>query len=288
MARTFPKAAAPLLALAILLLPRSALAYCRTTTCLDCPRDEKGCVAGGKPLSWSGRCVSFSVARAGSERLGVAHDAMLSVVSAAFERWGEVDCGGSAPSVHAAPTESPATCNRPDYDADSGNANVWMFHDGPWPYSDSALAVTVVTFDPDTGAILDADVELNATRELTLGDDSVDYDLASIVQHEAGHFLGLSHSEEKSATMWRRIVRGSTDKRTLESDDTAAICAAYPPERPADACDYAPKNGFSAECSPPDGCTTVARGRAVPSWLALIAVVFLVHGRRRWRTRRVL
>jgi hypothetical protein len=284
--RSSPTPFALLSLLVTLLIPRAAGAYCRTTTCVECPKDDAGCVIGGKPLFWTERCVSFTAQRSGSERLGIPHDTTIALVSQAFEAWLQADCGGANPSIEAAATPGPAVCGRPDYDPDGGNANVWMFHDEDWPYAGNALAVTVVTFDEDSGAILDADVELNGTRELTVGDARVDYDLASIVQHEAGHFLGLSHSGDKSATMWRRIARGTTDKRTLEVDDLAAVCAVYPPARAAGTCDFTPRNGFSPNCSRPDGCTTVP-GRTASGGFSLLVLLALSAARcgRRSRVR---
>ena len=68
----------PLLACRIALAlawPATATAYCRTSTCTDCPRDPPtGCTIGGKPIAWRNSCVSFSMNRAASEELDLEGD----------------------------------------------------------------------------------------------------------------------------------------------------------------------------------------------------------------------
>jgi hypothetical protein len=246
-----------LLCAALCAVAPPAAAWCRTTTCSaseDCEQDDVGCVRGGKPLAWKGACVSFSL-HAGVPPAGLDRDHVSRILADAFGRWTSVDCGGGQPSIALAPTELPSQCGRPDYSAQGGNANVWMFRDGEWPYAANALAVTVVTFDADSGAILDADVEIDATAGLAARQTPDAYDLESIVQHEAGHFLGLSHSAVRDATMWRRLARGAIEARTLAADDAAGICDAYPPTRPIAACDFTPRNRFSAQCSDDPRCS---------------------------------
>jgi hypothetical protein len=231
----------------------SAWAYCRTTTCNDaaCGRDLEGCIVGGKPLSWQGSCVSFSVHEHGAPRMGVSSELASTLISRAFERWLQADCGSGPPSIAIAATELPARCDRPEQNRDGANANVWMFRNDSWPYARSALAVTVVSYSTSSGVILGADVEMNAVAaDLTLGDEQVGFDLESIIQHEAGHFLGLSHSGVREATMWRTIGSGITDKRALHADDLSAVCEAYPPSRPQGTCDFTPRGGWSADCAP--------------------------------------
>jgi hypothetical protein len=163
-------------------------------------------------------------------------------------------------------------CAAHEYNQMLGNTNAIIFRDDVWPYmgADSTLALTTVTYNLDTGDIYDADIEVNSSSDtivFTTGDTDVQFDLRSIATHEAGHFLGLSHSEEADATMNRAYEAGQTDLRDLEPDDVAAICATYPPGEilPAD-CDATPRHGFSSECSvnqepmEESGCCSVAPG----------------------------
>src|SRR6185503_4735140 len=87
-----------------------------------------------------------------------------------------------------------SACHQAEYVEGGPNANVVMFQDDKWVYggSENTLARTTVSFDADSGEILDADMEINhALNELTVSTKHVVFDLQSIVAHEAGHVLGL-------------------------------------------------------------------------------------------------
>jgi len=67
-----------------------------------------------------------------------------------------------------------------------------------------------VRFWPGNRPNLDADVELNAydfkLQHRRPGDD---YDLDSVLTHELGHWLGLAHTLDSSATMFAEYKEGS-------------------------------------------------------------------------------
>ena len=130
------------------------------------------------------------------------------------------------------------------------------------------IALTTVTFDPSTGEIFDADMELqdwngdpNAptgwyftcpgppalactgnTNDAALYSESgcVFMDIGNTVTHEAGHMLGLDHvcvqgaappanaCPAGGATMEPTAGLGDTDKRTLKADDIDGVCSIYP------------------------------------------------------------
>jgi hypothetical protein len=230
-----------------------ARAYCPTRTCNPltqvCDVDANGCVTTGTPIFWATSCVSFGVAEPASTKVSYA-DAQA-VITAAYQRWISVDCGGSYPSIDIV-DKGAVTCGFSEYNTDAGNANVWSFRDDGWDHADSVdgtLALTFVTYDLNTGEIYDADVEINSfANNLTVGDTNVGDDLDTIVTHEIGHFLGLSHTNVAGATMSATYVSGDTSLRTLEADDIVAMCATYPPGRQAQ--DNAPA------CDPRHGLTT--------------------------------
>jgi hypothetical protein len=142
-------------------------------------------------------------------------------------------------------------CDQLEYNASAGNANIVMFRDGAWPHRSSShnIALTTTTFDPDTGELFDADIELNsADFDLTAGDEAVAYDLESVIVHEVGHFLGIGHTNVEGATMLPVYTQGDTGLRTLEGDDIAAICALYPPTSVDETCNPLPRHGFSPAC----------------------------------------
>jgi hypothetical protein len=140
-----------------------------------------------------------------------------------------------------------------EYTKNSVNVNVILFHDDEWPHpqSEDAVGLTSTTYDERTGEIFDADIEINSTVELSSTDVVAPgkYDLLSVLTHEVGHFLGLAHSPDPDSTMQSIYEVGTDGFRTLSDDDIQGICAIYPPDRPTENCDFAPRGGFASECA---------------------------------------
>lgn len=293
------RASALAVGLGVLFAAGSASAFCRTTTCTpgECQPNAAcaNCLEGGLPLYWPGGCTSFSVQVAGSLLRGITAETTATLVSNGLAKWMGVDCGGAGPSLKLFRTEDVA-CDKQEYNQDSPNANIWMYRDDRWPYAGtgSTLALTTVTYNVKTGEIYDADVEINSIEvPLTVGDQSIQADLDSIITHEAGHFLGLSHSCDKNATMYAQYQYGDTGLRSLEPDDVQGICDIYPPGKDTSSCDPTPRHGFASDCGAPlddNGCCTTAPGRpGHTSALAvggLVVVVGIGAGRRRRRAAR--
>ena len=110
---------------------------------------------------------------------------------------------------------------------------------------------------------------------------NVEFDFLSVVTHETGHFLGLSHSQDTDATMFASYQQHEIDLRTLAADDIAGICAIYPPGDTPDTCEPTVRHGFSDLCadeqSGPEtlgGCCTVAAGSSGGAGGAAIAGAF--------------
>ncbi len=238
-----------LAALTALFTAREAHAFCRSTTCTgDCPTDENGCKTTGEKLAWKGVCVGFSLQKDGSEHIPI--DVLRATVEDSFAAWADVDCGGGALATIGIAELDDVSCHRAEYVSGGPNANVVMVQDTKWDYHGpfDTLAKTTVTYDTNTGEIFDADIEINhAYNEITTGDANVVYDLRSIVTHEIGHFLGLDHTADPAATMYADYDPGSTEQRTLEDDDLAALCEAYPPDRQG-VCESTPRGGLADLC----------------------------------------
>jgi MYXO-CTERM domain-containing protein len=160
---------------------------------------------------------------------------------------------------------------------------------GCWDH-DRLIALTTITYRVSTGAILDADVEVNAGDG---GDDDegflvtcldppapvcseerrtgcIGMDLRNTVTHEVGHFLGLSHSNLRASTMFAKAAQGETRKRVLSADAVEGMCDIYPLGGPVKTC------GSAAE-----GCSTVG---AKDTWLGLAALALLLRRRPRQHT----
>jgi hypothetical protein len=180
-----------------------------------------------------------------------------------------------------------------EYSKNSVNVNVILFHDDEWPHpnSEDAVGLTSTTYDERTGEIFDADIEINSTLELSSSDvvDMGKYDLLSVLTHEVGHFLGLAHSMDLSSTMQPVYQVGTDDFRSLSDDDIAGICDIYPPERPAQPCDFSPRGGFASECAlgvTSGGCTVgmpgSRKGTVSAAWFSALLLVGL-RKIRKWR-----
>lgn len=208
--------------------------YCRTKTCdtdNSCEKDDRGCSVGGKPARWPDGCLIFAVQRHGSKLQGISADDTLDVAKDAFALWTDAPChsGGSPPLTIT--EQGKVACHVPEYNCgpQDWNANVLMFQDEGWPHDSAALAITSITMNLTTGEILDADTEINTTPpyfDFSLPGQGVGADLHTVIAHEAGHFLGLDHSNLHGALMFR-----SYDVNVLVSslsdDDIAGICDIY-------------------------------------------------------------
>jgi hypothetical protein len=292
---------AAIAALAAVLAGRDAMAFCRTMTCPlppDFSPSAQSCIpqdfdsycasldppAKTLPVWWRNACVGYDVQQNASQQVPYAMAAQIAAQS--FAKWTSLSCpdpgGGSYRLSIDVRDLGPVACDLVQYNSDQGNQHVIIFHDDVWPHNDAnnTLGLTTVTFDPDTGEIYDADMEINATVPLAISDPVPPdgYDLQSIITHEAGHFLGMAHSGDDRATMYASYAPGTTFKRTLTEDDVSGICSIYLPGGlravdpsttsdgngtvPEDQCDPTPRHGFSPNCAsaPKHTCAVASPG----------------------------
>lgn len=103
-----------------------------------------------------------------------------------------------------------------------------------WPYSEDALAVTLVTLNARTNEVLDADVAFNVKShhfrvltETMQGKANFD-DVQNTVTHELGHVLGLMHNDvTEDLVMFPSAPQGELIKRTLKADDRDGLLSLY-------------------------------------------------------------
>ncbi len=270
--------------------PRTALAYCRTTNAKhdqsSCP---EACVTEGTPLQWQSPYLHYSLHPRGFPGLSEAQ--VRAVFAEAFGTWEEVVCGSEPVGFQIREDEQTTDdgvgpeSRFPEWNVNTMvllNAQEWSDHD----FSDLAFAVTGVWFSPRTGYILGADMQFNGamSRFGNCPDDGCPLDgslvdLRNVATHEAGHFLGLAHSEDQNSTMWCGADTRDLSKRDLASDDIDGLCAAYPPGQALLA---GPPYVVSSSCALVEGAGRVALG---PLWLLILAGAGLCRRRRRTPSR---
>jgi Matrixin len=277
---------------ALLLVPSTASAFCRTTSkaipAEFSPTADQPCWTGGLPLFWRNACVGFAMQKNASTQ--ISFDDAVQNLTTAFAKWKGASCpssaGTSSVSIEVRYLGA-AVCNQVQYNRDTsiGNANVIMFRDDAWPHDDpnNTIALTTVTYDPTTGELFDADMEINsAQQKFSLVDpppaDKVGF--LAAVTHEAGHFLGMAHSPDGNATMFAQYKPTMSN---LAADDIAGICSIYQPDGMHIAatgpiaqgqCDPTPRHGFLSECTAPKSGCEESGGSG--NWLLVLGAMSIV------------
>ena len=122
-------------------------------------RDQVGCALGGADstsLFWPGTCVGFRFSNVG---VPFDFDLAQSIAARVFRDWmSPTTC---LPSITVVPLE-PTSNTKAEYNPSGPNENLIVFRDHGWENSADLFAFTTLTFDQRTGAILDADIELNS------------------------------------------------------------------------------------------------------------------------------
>ncbi len=272
-------AAAALLVVAAL-APVRAPAFVRSTTCTNDPRK-------GQCLWWSGRSVVYSVNMSGfaTNAACTTVDAAHRLVDQSSPTWSRATrSGDGAPctdlALPGASTSNQALGNDgtnlvvfrqglcqsiADADCQKADLSACIQRYNCWSHGSSGgiIALTLTTFRPSTGEILDADMELHGWNGLSGGsgegwyftcdaptgsvsscagayDRSKCMDVGNTVTHEAGHVLGLDHEcayagppynvpcIDSNATMAQNANPGETHKRVLTQDDVNGVCTIYP------------------------------------------------------------
>ena len=209
-------------------------AFVRTKTC-----DRTGninttriCRPDQQPLDiyWRDACITYHVNREGSAPFGGLSDELLTLIEESFATWQDVSCGEVQFVLGG------LTCNenvgREDKNITGGNQNLILWEEDDWEYATDAIAITVVSPNPETGEILDADIVMNGQfftfANLSSPNDTV-ADVRNTLTHEIGHFIGFNHETSvPEATMYPDAQPGELIKRDLHADDIQGLCQVYP------------------------------------------------------------
>lgn len=108
------------------------------------------------------------------------------------------------------------------YPSNDGLSRVYKTHLGGSNY----VAQNTWWYNTSTGAISSSDIDINANYSWWNGAHEGCYDVQSVVLHEIGHSVGLSHSNNYSAVMYRYSYT-NTLKRALTQDDINGVNAIY-------------------------------------------------------------
>src|SRR6185312_11082584 len=272
-----------------------AAAYCRTTTePIEAGYNPVllGCITGGVPIAWASMPVTYELNLGASSQVSLAE--AQPIFDAAFESWATVTCGASVTtgSPDGAPPGgtgggagggphpslsfealAPIDANYvpcPDdaqacEEAEAAGPHQIIFRDDAWPYDDVAniIALTTVTYGQVDGHIFSANMEINSHEfhfSTAADPPAGDVSLGAVARHEAGHFIGLAHSQIETAAMYAYYQPGMTG---LMPDDVDGVCAVYPPS---------------------SGCSCSAAGRAdggLGAGAGVMALAAVAFGRRR-------
>lgn len=93
-------------------------------------------------------------------------------------------------------------------------------------WSDLPGSVLGVTCVPSQSELAEYDMQFDNQREWTFDPEEIEIDLPSVATHEFGHALGLAHTRDNDAVMYRSYSRG-TLKRVLQPDDVEGLKDVY-------------------------------------------------------------
>jgi len=174
---------------------------------------------------------------------------------------------------------------------DERNTVVWYYEGWNERFDERALAMTVTTYSRKTGAIIDADIAINAQRYRWTAAGSEDcsgkFDLQNVMAHEVGHLVGLAHEDDiDEVTMFPTSASCEVKKRDLADDDINGVEFLYLDPALLEG----PEPDAAGPVNPLAGCS--ASGDASTTWvgallLLLASVPLSQRGRRRRRRSRV-
>lgn len=264
-------------------------------------------------VTWNRRDFTYHVDQAGSTR--TPGDAELTAVDAAFATWqGVSDSCSDFQFIKGAQLANVLVGKGTQ--SQTENVIVWReascadvvpmddpcLSDGTcinkhhcWDQGQFTLALTTTTYSVRTGAIYDADVELNGAdwlfttissppcKEGSEATTCVATDVQNTLTHEIGHAVGFDHVDAVGSTMEPTAPIGEITKRIVDHGTVEGFCLTYPkggPPSPCDEAELSRRRISAAQTGTPQlsdfGCSSVLG----PGELALLLVALRLARRR--------
>ena len=169
------------------------------------------------------------------------------------------------------------------------DTNQIIFVDNGWRHDPDAVGLTTMTYSTIDGSIRLGKIEVN--EELfRFVDAEVDcigptpdaYDLAAVMTHEFGHFIGLAHvapntgvplEGNDAATMSPTVPTCDASFRSLSTDDQDGLCVIYPTGLDPRACDSLPVQAQPYVSNDAFSCRSTSGEGAAPLLLGLLVVL---------------
>lgn len=108
------------------------------------------------------------------------------------------------------------------------STNNIAFIDSKWSDGSGTLGVTIRATIVGQNNITDADMRLNNNNVTWSNNGAFNtIDLESVVHHEAGHFIGIDHTQNIASVMYPSVGPGEI-KRTNAQIDIQEVCQVYP------------------------------------------------------------
>jgi hypothetical protein len=199
---------------------------------------------------------------------------LLDQVRSAFATW----------SANGVPSRCAFRSRKGSAGAAKDGRNMVRWVESGWSHGKETVAITISWYRVSTGELLESDIVANAQDYrwgVNPAKGSGMYDVQNVMAHEVGHFWGVGHSEERSATMWIDSMPEQVSKRTLARDDLdsiAALVAAVNANTSATHnSEYQPADPATAYAG---GCTAAGDTRK-GGWAVLVLIVLLLMARHR-------
>lgn len=264
----------------------------------ECTRSDDFCLVS---VHWTQRTIPYVIRHPDTSRYDETQ--ATSAVMEGLRQWSDVPCSDvDFEPLGVLPPGAPAATD-----------NEIIFQADVWEFDPAAAGVTKVFYNTANGEIVKAVLNINerdTTIVTTTSSCTSGHDLASVITHEVGHYLGIAHPCEYAAlitdepacpinvdcvdlissfepgrlpTMWPTIDECDDQLSTLENEEIGALCYIYPAASADRQCYQIPDSsgGESIVKNTAFGCTSTSGEPALLLLLGLIAMQAKRAARRR-------